>query len=196
MDQFEYVMVLVSIIVGLGIAHILLGIGGIIDRLSRKKDRLELSLAHASWLGFCFAWLVMFWWWEYRFSSRVSDWTMGLYLFLICYAVTLFLLQAVLVPRTWDGVTSLKEYFLERRVWFYSLLLFVTILDLFDSYLKGGIEYILDTGFINIAFAAATIPVVIIGISTTKMRIHNIMAMIFFGWQVLTGFGSLETLAT
>jgi hypothetical protein len=26
MDQFEYVMVLVSIIVGLGIAHILLGI--------------------------------------------------------------------------------------------------------------------------------------------------------------------------
>ena len=119
MDQFEYVMVLVSIIVGLGIAHILLGIGGIIDRLSRKEDHLELSLAHASWLGFCFAWLVMFWWWEYRFSSRVADWTMGLYLFLIGYAVTLFLLQAVLVPRTWDGVTSLKEYFLERRAWYF-----------------------------------------------------------------------------
>ena len=101
MDQFEYVMVLVSIIVGLGIAHILLGIGGIIDRLSRKDDRLELSLAHAAWLGFCFAWLVMFWWWEYRFSTRVADWTMGLYLFLICSSVSLFLLQAVLVPRTW-----------------------------------------------------------------------------------------------
>ena len=195
MDQFEYVMVLVSIIVGLGIAHILLGIGGIIDRLSRKEDRLELSLAHASWLGFCFAWLVMFWWWEYRFSTRVSDWTMGLYLFLICYAVTLFLLQAVLVPRTWDGVTSLKEYFLERRAWFYSLLAFVTILDQFDSYLKGGFEYILDIGYINMAFYAATIPVVIIGIRTTKMRIHNIMATIFFGWQVLIGFGFLEILA-
>jgi len=34
MVQFEYVMVLVSIVVGLGIAHILLGISGIIDRLS------------------------------------------------------------------------------------------------------------------------------------------------------------------
>ena len=52
MGQFEYVMVLVSIIVGLGIAHTLLGIGGIIDRLSRKGDGLELSLAHASWLGY------------------------------------------------------------------------------------------------------------------------------------------------
>ena len=121
---------------------------------------------------------------------------MGLYLFLICYAVTLFLLQAVLVPRTWDGVTSLKEYFLERRAWFYSLLAFVTILDLFDSYLKGGFQYIFDTGYISMAFPAATIPVVIIGIRTTKMRIHNIMATMFFGWQILIGFGFLEILAT
>ncbi len=196
MDQFEYIMVLVSIIVGLGIAHILLGIGGIIDRLSRKNDRLELSLAHAAWLAFCFLWLVMFWWWEYRFSTRVSDWTMGLYLFLICYAVALFLFQALLVPRTWDGVTSLKEYFLERRAWFYSLLAFVTMLDLFDSYLKGGFEYILETGYFAMAFPVATIPVVIIGIRTANIRIHNIMATIFLGWQVLIGFGFLEILAT
>ena len=44
MDQFEYVMVLVSIIIGLGIAHVLFGIGGIIDRLASKRRRLELSL--------------------------------------------------------------------------------------------------------------------------------------------------------
>jgi len=189
MDQFEYVMVLVSIIVGLGIAHILLGIGGIIDRLSRKENRLELSLAHASWL-------VMFWWWEYRFSSRVSDWTMGLYLFLITYAVTLFLLQAVLVPRTWDGVKSLKDFFLERRAWFYGLLMCATILDLLDSYLKGGFEYILDTDIINLVFAALTIPVVIIGVTTTKIRFHNVAGLVFFGWQLLLGFGNIEVLAS
>ncbi len=194
MDQFEYVMVLVSIIVGLGIAHILLGIGGIIDRMSRSEDRLELSLAHASWLGFCFMWLVMFWWWEYRFASRVTDWTMGLYLFLVCYAVTLFLLQAVLVPRTWDGVTSLKDYFLERRAWFYSFLLFATTLDFFDSYLKGGFQYILDTGVINLAFAVATVPIVIIGIISTNIRIHNFMGVLFFSWQLLLGFFNLGIL--
>ncbi len=194
MDQFEYVMVLVSIIVGLGIAHILLGIGGIIDRMSRSEDRLELSLAHASWLGFCFMWLVMFWWWEYRFASRVTDWTMGLYLFLVCYAVTLFLLQAVLVPRTWDGVTSLKDYFLERRAWFYSFLLFATTLDFFDRYLKGGFQYILDTGVINLAVAVATVPIVIIGIISTNIRIHNFMGVLFFSWQLLLGFFNLGIL--
>ena len=88
---------------------------------------------------------------------------MGLYLFLIFYAVTLFLLQAVLVPRTWDGVTSLKEYFLERRAWFYSLLAFATILDTVDSYLMGGFQYILDTGYLGMGISVATIPVVVIG---------------------------------
>jgi hypothetical protein len=196
MSQFEYVMVLVSIIVGLGIAHILLGIGGIIDRLSRKETPLELSLAHATWLGFCFAWLVMFWWWEFRFFSTVSDWTMGLYLFLIGYAVTLFLLQAVLVPRTWDGVVSLKTYFLERRAWFYGLLLCATMVDMFDSYLKGGFEYILELGLINSAFAAVTLPVVVIGVMTTNIRFHNVMGVIFFSWQRGIGFINLKTLAS
>jgi hypothetical protein len=138
----------------------------------------------------------MFWWWEYRLLTRVTDWSMGLYLFLICYAVTLFLLQAVLVPRTWDGVSSLKDYFLERRAWFYSFLLFATILDVFDSYLKGGFEYILDTGVINLTFAVATIPVFIVGVITTRIRIHNFMGTIFFCWQVLIGFDFLEILAT
>ena len=57
MDKFEYVMVLISIIIGLGIAHILLGIGGIIDRRVGKAEPLELSLAHAAWLGAVFGWV-------------------------------------------------------------------------------------------------------------------------------------------
>jgi hypothetical protein len=36
MDRFEYIMVLVSIVVGLGIAHLLFGVGGIIDRLTGR----------------------------------------------------------------------------------------------------------------------------------------------------------------
>ncbi|MEM7430483.1 MAG: hypothetical protein AAF351_00960 [Pseudomonadota bacterium] len=188
MNQFEYVMVLVSIIIGLGIARILLGFAGIIDRLSRKDNPLELSLAHAAWLGYCFVWLVLFWWWEYRFSIRVSEWTVGLYFFLVCYAVTLFLIQAVLVPRSWDGVSSLKDYFLERRAWFYGFLLFATVLDQFDSYLKGGFDYLLGTGPINLVFAAVTVPVAIIGIRTANLRFHNIVATVFLGWQVIIGF--------
>ena len=126
---------------------------------------------------------------------RVTDWTIGLYWFLVLYAVVLFLLQAVLIPRTWDGVGSLQTYFLERRVWFYSMLGFATALDQVDSYLKGGFEYILNTGYVNMAFAASTVPVVITGILSTNIKIHNIMATAFLSLQVLIGFGFLEMLA-
>ena len=69
-------------------------------------------------------------------------------------------------------------------------------MDQFDGYLKGGFEYLLDTGVINLAFVALTIPVVIVGIITTKIRFHNIMGMVFLVWQFLIGFGNIETLAS
>lgn len=188
MDQFEYVMVLVSIIIGLGITHVLFGLSGIVDRLSRHETRLELSVAHATWLGFCFAWMVMFWWWEYRFVSRVSDWTVGLYLFLIAYSVTLFLLSAILVPRSWEGVHSLRDYFMERRAWFYSLLLLATILDFLDAYLKGGLAYISGQGVFVWIYWLASVPAAIVGISSTRHRVHDVMGTLFLCAQLFLGF--------
>lgn len=137
MDQFEYVMVLVSIIIGLGVAHVLLGLGRIVDRLAGHTRSLRLSAAYFSWLGVVFVWTLLFWWWEYRFADFVTDWTVGLYFFLVTYAMVLFLMAAVLVPRSWDQVDDLADYFLERRVWFYSLMLFANGLDVLDSFLKG-----------------------------------------------------------
>ncbi len=52
-------MVLVSIIIGLGITHLLFGVSGIVDRLSQRRVRLELCIAHAAWLGFCFVWMIL-----------------------------------------------------------------------------------------------------------------------------------------
>ena len=179
----------------LGIAHILIGVGGIIDRLSSREDRLELSIAHAFWLAFCFMWMVLFWWWEYRFSSRVSDWTMGLYLFLVLYAVSLFLMSVLLVPRSWDGVMSLQDYFLRRRVWFYSLLIWTIVLDQFDSYLKGGIEYIAEAGALGLAFPILIIPSALVGIRTENIKFHNFVGALFFGWQLLIGLELYDTLA-
>ncbi len=142
MNRFEYVMVLISIIVGLAMAHLLDGVGGIIDRRSGKGPELKLSVAHGAWLVFTFVWLVQLWWREFRFSELHPQWTIELYLFLVTYAVALFLPAVILVPRSWGGVESLDRYFLERRAWFYSGLLAVIVLDVVDSYLKGGWQYV------------------------------------------------------
>jgi len=195
MDQFEYVMVLVSIIVGLGIAHILFGIGGIIDRLTGEREPLTLSLVHASWLAGLFGWLISFWWWEYRFSERVEEWTVGLYFFLVFYAVVLFILTVVLVPRTWDNVASLNEYFLQRRTWCYWLWAFANLLDLVDSYLKGGWNYIVnEAGLLSQGQIFIAIPIAIVGMRTRNMIFHKAVGVMFMFWQYLSAFGFLPTL--
>ena len=60
MDQFEYVMVLVSIIICLGIAHQLLGLAGIVDRIADGNRPIGLSVTYFSWLGVIFSWTVLF----------------------------------------------------------------------------------------------------------------------------------------
>ena len=197
MDQFEYVMVLVSIIIGLGIAHVLFGIGGIIDRLASKRRRLELSLAHGAWLGQTFVWMVLFWWWEFRFSELQTQWTLGIYFFLVLYSVALFLLAVILVPRTWDGVDSLNEYFLERRVWFYSVFLAASGLDIVDSFLKGGWQYVVDPGGVGPwtwSYWLLALLVGVVGLVSNKIRHHALIGVVFLLWQVASGFGSLPSL--
>lgn len=183
MDQFEYIMVLISIIVGLGIAHILIGVGGIIDRRANAQKPLELSVAHAAWLSTIFGWLVLFWWWEFRFSSRVTEWTIGLYLFLVAFSVTLFLMSVVLVPRSWDGVTSLADHFMRRRKWFFSLWATANVLDFIDSLLKGGLTYVIEgTGIFSYGMQALAIPIAIVAIRTSNQRFHNALAVVVMIW--------------
>jgi hypothetical protein len=193
MDRFEYVMVLISIIVGLSIANVLVGVGGMIDRKADGPP-LRLGLAHGAWLAFVFWWTVQFWWWEFRFSELVEVWTLGLYLFLVGYAVALFLLVVVLVPRTWEGVDDLDAHFLQRRVWFYWGLGLVTVIDVVDGLLKGGPAYIADFGGWIWVLWGVTAVACVVGLTSTKLRHHRLAAVAAFACQVLSGFEDLPTL--
>lgn len=199
MDQFTHVMIMISILLGIGIAHILIGVGGIIQRLTGQGEKLRLGLAYISWLGFVFTWMAMLWWWEYRLAELDVTWTIALYFFLVSYVVSLFLLAVVLIPRSWDDVEDLDAFFIQKRVWFYSILFVATALDVIDSLYKGGWEYLLETGPYVWGITLATIPVCIIGIRSVSVRTHTIFGIAFFLWQfffvafgehLLLGFGA------
>lgn len=137
MGQFEYVMVLVSIVIGLAITHLLNALAAAIHRLRGHGPPLRLEPVYLLWMVFVLTWLVSFWWWEFKFQESAAVWSFGLYLFVIAYAVALFLLAAVLVPSRMIGVEDSYEYFMDGRHWFFLGVLSVTALDLVDSFLKG-----------------------------------------------------------
>lgn len=137
MSAFEYVMVLVSIVIGLAITHLLVAFSAAIHRLRGHGDPIRLEPVYLLWIGFVLIWLVSFWWWEFKLQDVGIQWSYGIYLFIVAYAVSLFLLAAILVPKGMEGVNDSYEFFMEGRKWYFGALLFVLGLDVMDTFLKG-----------------------------------------------------------
>lgn len=138
MEPFEYVMVLISIVIGLALTHILSALGSAVHRLRGHGPPIRLEPIYLLWIGFLFTWLISFWWWEFKFQDLDIEWTFGLYLFIVSYAIWLFVLSVVLVPDRMEGVRDSFEYFVDGRRWFFGALLITIGLDVADSFLKGA----------------------------------------------------------
>lgn len=189
-ESFQHVMSLISVVIGLGVAHILSALGQAIHRRMGSGAPLKLDATTLLWIGFVFIWLVGFWWFEYRFSEQ-AVWTMGLYLFLLGYSVLLFMLAIVLVPFQLEGVSSTREHFFKVRPWFYGLLLAVNVVDLGDTFMKG-MNWGLRPSYL--IFWGATSLVCIIGLVTKKPRVHLFMALVMFLWQLQYTFADIGVL--
>ena len=137
MDGFSYVMTLVAIIIGLGITHILSGVGQAIHRLRGHGAPIRLEAVYLLWVGTIFIWLISFWWFEYKFYDLQTEWTFGLYTFVVLYAVVLYLAAIVLVPSNMEEMHDSYEYFFSGRKWFFALMVFLVVVDNIDSVLKG-----------------------------------------------------------
>lgn len=144
MTMFEYVMVLASIILGLGITHLLAGVAEIIQHPKRAKP----YWAHLVWVAYMFLMTVFWWWWQFRLQET-HVWTFQFYFFILCYAFIMYLLCALLFPRAFDAGEGFKEYFYSRRAWFFGIQALYLGIDMLDSWFKGaehfaslGTEYV------------------------------------------------------
>lgn len=134
MDEFEYITVLLSIILGLGLAQLLSGFA----RLLRDGR----SLARAWWvivivltllLGILQVWWVSFIW------RDVQDWTFFGYLAFMVLPVMLFLLAYLVLPADLhlDG-DALAQAFIERRRPFYAIIALIPLASFVQQRLLTG----------------------------------------------------------
>lgn len=132
MDMFKYVMVLASVIIGLGITHLLQGVGRIVQHPRREK----VYWVHLLWVAAIFFRAIFWWWFEFQLS-KTPQWTFTLYLFVLGYAVLIYLWCALLFPRDLEGYAGFEDYFYSRRAWFFGLLVLGQIVDVADTLAKG-----------------------------------------------------------
>ena len=188
MSPFEYVMVLVSIVIGLAITHVLTAMSEGVHRLRGHGEPLRLDPVYLLWVGYVLVWLVSFWWYEFNFQAVREQWTFGLYLFVISFAILLFLLAAILVPHRLSGVQDSYRYFMEGRRWFFGANIVAVVFDVFDTLLKGA-------GYSALPAAMWSAPVYLLasfaGLSSISRTVQLLAAVISFTLQMVYMFQQL-----
>src|SRR3954464_4562138 len=166
MEMFNYVMVLASVIIGLGITHLLQGVGAIVQHPGREKT----YWIHLVWVAATFLRAIFWWWFEFRLS-KITEWTFTLYVFVLAYAVVLYLWCALLFPRDLVGYDGFKEYFYSRRRWFFGIGLAGQGIDVADTLLKGTAHFrALGPSYV-VAIASLTV-LFLIAMRTRSERYH------------------------
>ncbi len=182
MGLFEYISVLTSIIIGLGIAHLLRGLAELVQHPGRHRT----YWVHLLWVGFMLFNMIFFWWWEFSLAT-LEAWLFQDYLFIIVYAVMLYIMCALLFPTDLDGYSGFEEYFLSRRAWFFGLLGLTTVVDLYDTWLKGA-EHFASLGLEYKIFTTINILAAIIGAITRHRRAQAVIVLVLFAYQIKWAF--------
>lgn len=176
-ELFPHIRIVMGTIIGLGITRLLMTVAGLIQH----PHRARLSSIHMLWMASLLVELVLFWWWQFALY-RLEHWTFTITLFLIIYAVTLFLLAALLSPDNINEYDGYEDFFLKRRHWFFGLFAATFVLDTIDTLIKGGaywdrfgVDY-----FIQVPFGLI---LCVVAIRSADRRVHLAAAVLHLAYQ-------------
>ncbi len=133
MSSFEFIIVLVSVIFGLAVAHLLSGLG----RAVHNRQKAPLSWLHLTWTGSIFALLSLEWWTLFAMSDEPS-WSYWVFLYVLSFSVLLFFLTVLLYPPDPEGAPDYRKTFENSRPWFMSTLSAACLADLGFTALHGN----------------------------------------------------------
>jgi hypothetical protein len=182
MGLFEYISVLTSIIIGLGIAHLLRGVA----QLIQHPGRYAVYWVHLVWVGFMFVQMIFWWWWQFKLTE-LSVWHFQHYMFLLIYAVLLYLICALLFPSDLDEYSGYEDYFYSRRAWYFGLQTIVGFVDLYDTWLKGA-DHFFALGMQYYATSVLITALCVFAIFSSSRRYHATLAIAMLTYQFVWVF--------
>ena len=170
MDEFSYLSVLLSVILGLAVTQILKGFRGLV--LARAQVRIYWQV-----VAWAFLWLlacVQSWW--AMFGMRVRQgWTFEEFAVVLLQTVLTYMVAGLIFPDLFGNEPiDLKANFYAHRRWFFLLALGVILTSVGkDVVLTGGLPSTLNLGF-HMIFGA----ILLIGAITANERYHKAMPLV------------------
>lgn len=134
MNPFDYLNVLISIILGLALAKILSGLATVIA----ARERVDFYWPPIVWAIWIFFIAVQHWWAQYPLRYQ-KQWTFLDFWLLLLVPVGFFLLSALVLPEPDEnGKLDLGEWFFRNRRWFFGIMFFLPALSIVEEILRSG----------------------------------------------------------
>ncbi len=134
MTEFEYLAVLVSIVLGLGVTHLLAGVGRMIHR--REVDTIDPL--HAMWTASTF-WVLILNWWVFFQAQSFDTWSFELFIVVILWSVSYFMLAMILFPPDLKDGEAYGQIFEKNRKWFLSIFVVASLVDVLLTSMRGDL---------------------------------------------------------
>jgi hypothetical protein len=153
--QFEYLSVLVSIIIGLGLSHLLTGAA----RLIQMRRRVRPYLPTYVWIVVLLLMQVQIWWAAYGERAETRWSFLGFFSFLLL-PILGALVSYILIPDLEGEHTELdlRASYHENRGWFHGLLVLLVISSLSRDLLEDGMAALdLDAAFRGVFLVLALV---------------------------------------
>ena len=113
-----------------------------------------------------------------------SEWSLLVFMFIIFYAVTLYLMCVILIPSDLDEVSDFAEYFMSLRSWFFAGIILLILVDFADSASKG-IDYVMNLGLIYASHMIFMLLGGIVAMRSQSRWYHGVYAIVSFVWMFL-----------
>jgi hypothetical protein len=115
MDAFNYVSVIFSVVIGLGLSHILTGVTDLV----KARRRVKFYWIHALWIALIFLGHIFLWWsmWNLRL---LRNWNFFSFLSILAAPVLLYVAASFMIPKAEpDERLDLRQYFYENQFAFF-----------------------------------------------------------------------------
>ena len=166
MQAFEYLSVLLSIVLGLGITQLLTGFG----RWLEQRHTFRAYPPAIAWAAFLLLVHVQTWWTMFGMSGN-DDWNFLQFTAVLLQPIILFLLAVIVFPGPQARTSDLRQNFHDQRRWFFGLLIAVLVASLLKDVTRGELP---DAA--NLLFHAIFLVQAVLGLATPNERLQRYLA--------------------
>lgn len=166
MTHFEYLSIVISIVLGLGVVRLVDGLRAVL--VSGRR-----YWVHSLWVVILLALYITHWWTSWSFRNAL--WTLPAFVLILAGPGALYFLATTLVPDDPKGIAAWQHHFFERRRLFFSALLAYIGLSIIDGYV------VLGAPLVHPARAIQALGGVVAGVGLTSdsPRTHAAIVLIF-----------------